>query len=211
MTRSEELSRFVNEALSRGVPRAEIEGILLQAGWSKRQTRDALAAFVDVTFPIPVPRPRQYTAAREAFLYGLLIVALYVSAFYFGMLVFTFIERAFPETSAIPALREAVRLPVSVLVVALPVFLFVSRLIGREVRLDPSKRLSETRSKLTYFTLFICASVMIGILAGLVYNLIGGELTIRFVLKSLTAAGIAAGVFWYCLREIRAENAGAPA
>ena len=140
MTASENLTTFVNQALTRGAPRAEIEGALLAAGWSKRQARDALAAFADVAFPIPVPRPRPYTDAREAFLYGLLFVALYVSAYHLGMLVFTFIERAFPQAAEIPRLREAIRGPASVLVVALPVFVYVSRLIDREVRSDPSKR-----------------------------------------------------------------------
>ena len=50
---------------------------------------------------------------------------------------------------------------------------------------------------------------MIGILAGLVYSFLGGELTIRFILKSLTAAGIAAGIFGYYLRGMRVEGTDA--
>ena len=57
MTRSEDLTTFVKEALTRGMPRTEIEGVLLQSGWSKRQVSDALAAFAEVTFAIPVPKP----------------------------------------------------------------------------------------------------------------------------------------------------------
>ena len=62
-----------------------------------------------------------------------------------------------------------------------------------------------------YVTLFVCASVVIGVLAGLVYNLLGGELTPRFILKSLTTAGIAVRVFVYYRRDMRAEPAEAPA
>ncbi|MCH7776739.1 MAG: hypothetical protein IH878_09415 [Gemmatimonadetes bacterium] len=64
---------------------------------------------------------------------------------------------------------------------------------------------------MTYITLFVCASVVIGILAGLVYSFLGGELTIRFILKSLTAAGIAAGLFGYYLRGMRVEGTDAAA
>ena len=188
------------------MPRAEIEGILLQSGWSKRQVGDTLATFADVTFPIPVPRPRPYTDAREAFLYGLLFVALSLSAYHLGMLIFSFIEQAFPLTDTVPSLRESTRWPTSVLVVALPVFFYLSRLVNRDIRLDPSRRASKNRSQMTYITLFLCASVVIGILAGLVYSFLGGELTIRFILKSLTAAGIAAGVFGYYLRDMRVEG-----
>ena len=206
MAPSEELAAFVKEALIRGVPRPEIESVLLQSGWSRRQATEALAAFADTPFPIPVPRPRAYTDAREAFLYGVLFVALYVSAYNLGALVFAFIERAFPDPATATTLREAVRWPISTLVVGVPVFAYVSRLISRDIRLDPGKRASETRSKLTYLTLFISAAVMIGILAGLVYNFLGGELTVRFALKSVTAAGIAAGIFGYYLREMRVEG-----
>jgi len=211
MTRSEDLTTFVNEALTRGVPRSEIEGVLLKAGWSKTQVSDALAAFAEVTFAIPVPKPRPYTDAREAFLYGLLFVALAFSAYNLGMLVFSFIEQAFPLADSVTSLRESTRGPTSVLVVALPVFLYVSRLVNRDARLDPSKRVSKSRSQMTYITLFVCASVVIGILAGLVYSFLGGELTIRFVLKSLTAAGIAAGLFGYYLRGMRVEGTDAAA
>ena len=206
MTRSDDLTTFVNEALTRGVPRTEIEGVLLQSGWSKTQVSDALASFAEVTFAIPVPKPRPYTDAREAFLYGLLFVALALSAYHLGMLMFRFIEQAFPLTNSLTSLRETTRWPTSVLVVALPVFFYVSRLVNREVRLDPSKRASKNRSQTTYVTLFVCASVVIGVLAALVYSFLGGELTIRFILKSLTAAGIAAGIFGYYLRDVRVEG-----
>ncbi len=206
MTQSEDLTTFVKEALTRGVPRAEIEGILLQSGWSKRQVSDALATFADVTFPIPVPIPRPSTDAREACLYALLFVALALSAYHLGELIFRFIEQAFPLADSVTSLRESTRWPISVLVVALPVFFYVSRLVNRDLRLDPSKRASKSRSQVTYITLFVCASVVIGVLAGLVYSFLGGELTIRFILKSLTAAGIAAGVFGYYLRDQRVEG-----
>ncbi|MFQ5550769.1 MAG: DUF5671 domain-containing protein [Gemmatimonadales bacterium] len=211
MTRSEDLTTFVKEALSQGVPRTEIEGILLESGWSKGQVSDALATFAEVTFPIPVPKPRPYTDARETFLYLLLFVALSFSAFNLGLLIFEFIEQAFPltELERTGSLGEATRWPISVLVVALPVFFYVSRLVNREVRLDPSKRASKSRSQLTYLTLFVCASVVIGVLAGLVYSFLGGELTIRFILKSLTAAGIAAGIFGYYLGDMRVESTDA--
>lgn len=203
MTRSEELIRFVRDALGKGVQRAEVESTLLQAGWSRKQVQDALDGFADVAFPVPVPKPRPYTEAREAFLYGLLFLALYLGAYSLGALVFVLIERWFPQGTVILNMRFAMRWPVSMLAVTVPVFIFVSRVIGRDLRSDPGKRASEIRTKLTYLTLFISAAVMIGILAGLIYSFLGGELTVRFVLKALTAAAIAASVFNFYLRDMR--------
>jgi hypothetical protein len=210
MTRNDDLNRFVRDALTRGVPRAEIESILLQAGWSERQIQDALGGFADVPFPIAVPKPRSYTEAREAFLYGVLFLALYLSAYNLGALVFVLVEQAFPQAGDVPNLRNAMRWPVSLLVVAVPLFIYVSRVIGRDLRSDPSKRASEIRSKLTYLTLFVSASVMIGVLAGLIYNFLGGELTVRFVLKSVTVAVIAGSAFAYYLTDVRPSAVEAP-
>ena len=212
MTSADELSRFINEALTRGLPRAQIEDVLVKAGWSAAQVKGALGAFADVTFPVPVPRPRPYMDAREAFLYLVAFSTMYLSAYNFGSLVFQFIERAFPELGVTAiTLREAIRWPVSVLVVALPVFLYASRLINQDTRLDPSKRVSEIRRKLTYLTLFISACVLIGIFTNLVYSFLGGELTIRFALKTFTAAAIAGAVFGYYLRDLRLDGTEAKA
>ena len=76
MAQNDDLTAFVRRALTSGIPRPDIERVLLEAGWSPRQVREALAAFADTTFPVPIPKPRAYTDAREAFLYGLLFVAL---------------------------------------------------------------------------------------------------------------------------------------
>jgi hypothetical protein len=39
-----------------------------------------------------------------------------------------------------------------------------------------------------------------------VYNMLGGELTIRFVLKALVVGGIASSALFYFLRDLRHEE-----
>ena len=82
----------------------------------------------------------------------------------------------------------------SSLIVAFPVFLYMSWLVGREIAADPNKRHSKVRRWLTYITLFVAAGVVIGDVVTLVYNLLGGEITIRFMLKVLVVAFIAGSV-----------------
>ncbi|MFQ5737885.1 MAG: DUF5671 domain-containing protein [Acidobacteriota bacterium] len=210
MAIAEELQGFVEDGLARGLSRAEIENVLLQAGWPREHVRGALAGFAEIEFPIPVPRPRPYLSAREAFMYLLLFSTLYISAFSLGNLVFQFINQAFPDPAAPPivaeAVRDAIRFSISSLIVAFPVFLFVSRLTGREIGLDPKKRASKIRRWLTYLTLFIAAGVLIGDFTGLVYNLLGGELAARIVLKVVTIALIAGTIFGYYLWDLRLEE-----
>lgn len=69
MAIADELQGFVKDGLARGLSRAEIENVLLAAGWPSEQARGALAGFAEIEFPIPVPKPRPYLSAREAFLY----------------------------------------------------------------------------------------------------------------------------------------------
>ena len=210
MATNEELRSFVRDGLARGVPRAELEDVLGRAGWAASDVHGALTSFAEVQFPIPVPRPQPYLSARDAFMYLLMFTTLYVSAFSLGNLVFQFINQAFPDpavaSSAAEATRQAIRWSVSYLVVAFPVFVGVSRLIGRDLAADPSKRASKVRRWLTYLTLFVAAAVLIGDVTTLVYNLLGGELTVRFLLKVLTVGSLAGTAFWYYLSDLRTDE-----
>jgi hypothetical protein len=208
----DELTDFVRSALGRGVPRTQIEEALRKGGWSVDQIRGAMSAFADVEFPIPVPRARPYLSARDAFLYLVLFGTLYTSAFNLGNLIFEFINIGFPDPASPPFegydeyVRGRIRWAVSSLIVAVPVFLYTSWLTGREIRRDPAKRASKVRRWLTYLTLFVAACALIGDVTTLVYNLLGGELTVRFLLKVATVAVIAGTAFTYYLRDLRRDE-----
>lgn len=211
----EQLLVFVKEALTRGLPRPEIETALLSAGWEREQVQASLRSYAEAPFPIPVPRPTPYLSAREAFLFLLLFTTLYLSAFNLGQLLFQFINLAVPDPAAtgpsVVESRRLIRWAVSTLVVAFPVFLYLSSLTGREVRTDPAKRASKVRRWLTYLTLFIAATVVIGDLIALLNDLLAGELTLRFGLKALVVAVIAGGLFAYYLHDARQTGADSPA
>jgi hypothetical protein len=209
MNTDDELAGFVREALTRGVPRDLIEQALAEAGWRPEQVRRALANYADVKFPVPVPRPRPYLSARDAFLYLVLFTALYITAFNLGTLAFRFIERAFPDPAmraADTGFRHAVRWAVANLIVAFPLFVALSISMQRAIDRDPTKRGSRIRKWLTYLTLFIGAGVLIGDLIALVNGLLSGELTTRFVLKVLVVAAIAGTAFGYYLWDLRQDE-----
>ena len=211
MAISRELSGFLKQGLERGLSRAELETALLESGWPPEQVQGGLAAFADVTFPIPVPRPKPYLSAREAFVYLVLFTTLYVSAFSLGNLLFELINRAFPDPAMDPAFalergRETIRWSISFLVVTFPVFVFVSRSNERTLTRDPTRRLSEVRRWLTYLTLFVAAGFLVGDATGVVYNLLSGEMTTRFVLKVTTVAAIAGSVFAYLVHDLRKDE-----
>jgi hypothetical protein len=209
MAVNEELIGFVRDALARGVTRPQIEDALRQAGWDPKQVSAALGAFAPVAFPLPVPRPRTSLSARDAFFYLLLFSSMYVVAFQFGSLLFDFINRVFPDPAAGELerfQRDSIRFSVSSLIVALPVFLYMSRVTNQETAADPGKRTSPVRRWLTYLTLFSAACVLIGDVTTLIYNVLGGELSTRFVLKVLVVAAIAGTIFWFYVGDLRVEE-----
>jgi hypothetical protein len=209
----EELLSFVKEGLSRGVRRADLESALRAAGWPAPAVTDAMASFADGGLPLPVPRPRPSLEARDAFLYLVMFSTLYVAAFNLGSLLFDLINYWIPDPTgqggaAGPYLGYAIRWSASALIVATPVFLVVAAITGREVRRDPIKRASKVRRWTTYLTLFIASATLIGDLTALVFNVLGGELTMRFVLKVGVVGVIASTAFLYYLSSLRADERG---
>ena len=206
---NEELSRFVREALSRGASRDEIEEALADASWRQADIDKALGIYVDREFVVPVPRPRPYLGAREAFLYLVLFAALYAAAISFGNVVFVLINRAFSDVAFTPPAAlsaEMLRWGLAYLVISYPAFLFVQRKVRRSLRGDPELRSSRIRKWLTYLTLFVAAGVLAGDLIALVFFGLGGELAVRFVLKVAVVAATAGSVFGYYFWDLRQDD-----
>ena len=205
-----ELDQFVRDALARGLSRDVIRQALAAAGWSEAQGRDALDAYADVDFPVPVPQPRASLSAREAFQYLLLFATLYLSAWHLGSLLFDLINGWLPDPAAQAGygFHDSMRFSLAALVIAFPVFLFSTRRIARDVAAAPVKRLSPVRRWLTYLTLFLAAAALIGDMTTLVYSVLGGEATPRFLAKVGVVAVIAGGIFHYYMQDLRREEGG---
>lgn len=203
---SDDLVPFVRESLVRDVPRERIHAVLLQAGWPEEKVDRALRSFAEVDFPLPVPRPQPYLSARETFLYLVLFTSLFLSAYHLGSILFELINQAFPDPAAADFSARSLRWSISNLVVAFPLFLYLTARTQREVRQDPVKRSSRVRKWLTYLTLFVAAGCVIGDLVALVFHFLDGELTVRFLLKVLVVGAIAGTVFAWYLRDLREEE-----
>jgi hypothetical protein len=203
------LHDFIDSALRSGKSKEEISEALTRAGWAEDRIADGLRFFADVPFAVPVPRPRAQLSARDAFLYLLMFGTLYVTAVQLGNLLFSFINLAFPEESTTfltQHIQNTIRWAIATLIIAFPVFLFLHLKLQREVQRDPTRRQSAVRRWLIYLTLLVAAGVIVGDSITLVYRLLSGELTVRFMLKVLVVAAISGSGFFYFLQLIRQDS-----
>lgn len=203
------LTYFVRRGLESRVPRGELRSALLAAGWPSDQITRALGAYADHDLlPIPVPRPVVSVKPREAFLYALMFLALFVCAYYLGVLLFGVLDLMYPVPYGRPvaSIHTRMRWAVSLLVVAAPLFVWIGMIVRRAVVADPSARASRLRQQLTYVTLFVASCVLVASLAVLVYTVLDAGVTVRFLLKLATVVAIAGVAFgWYFTDLRRAE------
>lgn len=154
---------------------------------------------------------QSHTSAKDFFLHLLSIVTLYISAISFGTLLFQIIDFNFPDALAGyyndgSMYLGAVRWCIASIIVALPVFMGISKLITRDYIKNPEKKELKVRTWLMYLTMFIAAVAIIISTMSVIYNFLGGEITTRFMLKVLTIVYIAGMVFGYYLYKVRATK-----
>ena len=204
-----DLVQFVRDSLAAGASREDTRRALMPAGWSESQISSALDVFSDTDFVLPVPRPKPQMSSRDAFLYVVMFGTLYISAFNLGSMIFDFLNLLLPAATgtAVVALRASIRFSVAALIIAFPIFLYMSHLVLKMVKADPIHRNSAIRKWLTYITLAIAAFTVIGDLISLLYGLLSGELTLRFILKSLTIFILATSIFWYYFGTMQSDDA----
>lgn len=149
------------------------------------------------------------TSPKDVFLHILTMVALYSSAISFLVLMFQYVNILFPDPANVGGsfAREgafrAIRWSIATLVIVFPVYLGASWFLDKGYRENPLTRNLRIRKWLIYFTLFVAAIIIIGDLVALIYNLLEGEITLRFILKVLAVFFVAGSTFAYYLWDVR--------
>jgi len=152
---------------------------------------------------------RRGASPKDVFLHLLAIGTLYVSFVNLLVLLFQYINHLFPDVLTYGyggADLSGIRFADAALIIVFPVFLLVSWLIARDIRLSPDRAEVWVRKWLLYLTIFLAAIVSITDLVVLVFYFLNGDLTGRFLLKVLTVFLVSAAVFAYELWELRRTN-----
>lgn len=211
MTRDPRIAAFIEKALAAGVPQASLVGVLTARGWPEKEVYGALADYYQRDMGIEIPRRAGSGAsAKEAFFYLLIFSTLATWTIGFGCLAFALIDRwlADPLFSGYQQSFDAYTISTSLaaLMVAFPLYLLLTRAVVRDAAAHPEKLDSSIRKWLTYMALVIAAAVFMGDLIGALAYLLRGELTSRFLLKSLVVLTLSGGVFFYYYGGLRKSD-----
>lgn len=222
-TMDEKLIRFVDHARDNGMDYASIRHVLLSAGWKDKDIAEVICRRdLELSIPAPTevvaPRARAMRRpgsvwprrARDAFLHLLTFGALYTSTTSLILLFFTYINFAFPDPAwriSYAQLEETlsiIRAQLAIVIVSFPIFLVLWHFLLREVRRYPEK--GAMRRWLGYLSVFVGAITLAGDVMTLIYYLLEGQLTVRFVLKAAVLFLIAGSLVLYLAFTLRSET-----
>ena len=203
----EQLKAFIEAAKAQGASDEFVVAMLRERGWPAKEIYAILgeryAQAAGVALPEP---PSRLESAREAFFHLLAFATLATWVFATGSIWFELIQSWFPD----PAMDRGnevwtirrISWQMASVIVAFPAFVWATRNILRDLTQNPDKAESAVRRWLTNVALLLTALVFIGDLVSFVSAVLQGELTVRFVLKSLTVLVLAGAVFLYYSRGL---------
>lgn len=203
---TKELTSFIEHARKKGMDHSTIRMLLLSAGWKEKEIAQAVSA---QGLDMSVPTPPDVAGAREAFLHLLSFAGLYTLVVSLAVLFFQYINRALPD-AAYPMYSQSadfsgIRMSMAAIIVSFPLLLWMTSLIHKEITQHPEKAWSGIRRWLTYLTLFVASTAMMIDVITLIFSLLEGELSLRFLLKVAVVFLLAGGTFLYYFSSLKSS------
>ncbi len=145
--------------------------------------------------------------AKDFFLWAGAMVAFYWSIIAFIFLVFNYIDYTFPNVlTYYPSdpYQSGISYQMASVIVLLPLYMFLMRLIRADITRDPSRKDIWVRRWALILTLFVAGvAIAVDLIMLLTTFLNGEELTTAFLLKVLVILLVAAGVFMHFSADLK--------
>jgi hypothetical protein len=148
--------------------------------------------------------------AKDFFLHIAVTALLYAGAIALLNILFRVINVAFPQVTQYNYYDStSISFPVATLIVAFPLFLYLSNLLRKGYREEPERKEYVVRKWLIYITLFVAGAILAGDLVVLIYFFLDGqEITIAFVLKILSVLVVTGSIFGYYIDDLKGRLEG---
>lgn len=151
----------------------------------------------------------KHDSAKYAFFYLLSLVALVFVSISVGMIVFQIINKEIVDVLnnySGSYSDDVMKFAISAIIVSAPIYYLTSRQIYKNLYKGALDKDAGVRKWLTYLILLVAVIVMIGFLIATINSFLYGDLTTKFILKTLTALIISGSVFSFYLYDIRREE-----
>lgn len=140
---------------------------------------------------------------KDFFLYLLSILTLYLVTANIISLLFNYINRKFPFSSEYFFNNYSIRWNLATIIVTLPVLMYTLLSLKKDSESNPIKNNLRIRKWLLGFTLFFAILILMFDIGTLLFYFLGGDLTVRFVLKTLVVLVIIGYVLYFYLHEMK--------
>lgn len=148
--------------------------------------------------------------AKFVFYYLLSLTALIFLAISVGMIAYGIINELVADTlvgsSYYNSFNSQYKFAISAIIISAPLFYLLTGLIRKGIKKGEMESDSPVRRWLTYFILFISSLFILGSFIGVISSFLEGELTARFILKTLTVFIISGITFAYYFYDIKTEK-----
>ncbi len=141
--------------------------------------------------------------AQFVFYYLLSLISLGAMALGIGIIIFEILDKVFVDVSNSYFSMQALKTAFSTLIISAPIYYVCSHLLSKNIRKQELSLESSLRKWLIYLILLVTSIIMLVWLVSILNSFLNGEMTIKFILKALTALIISAMIFSYYLYNIR--------
>lgn len=152
-------------------------------------------------------------SAMHFFLYLVSFLSLQFVATGLGTILYQMINKFFPDAATVSLYsymgsfqQTAIKFGLASIIIATPVYFITSFLIAKYLSEGKILENSKVRKWITYIILFIASAIILGDLISLVYNVLGGDMAARFILKVFVILLIAGSIFGYYFWDMRKKN-----
>jgi len=148
---------------------------------------------------------KQQSTSKDFFLWLGVMVTLYLSSISLVLLLFEYIKILFPDPLDyyVDPYRGAVRFSIASLIVAFPLYIYLTRVVNTGMRSHKEKSELTVRKWIVSLTLFVAAVTLLIDLIALINVFLGGEITSQFILKVVVVLLVIGGVFMYYFYDLK--------
>lgn len=208
------VAQYVCDRVQAGGSRTQIREELLAVGWSEDEVdtayRDGLIA---LGIPVPSASIRSTTGKRSSTadivlnFFSFILLAIVTTAL--GTLYFQIINKSIPDPLAIISsgrslfATRSIHRAIASLVIVFPLYTIAMWAWFRRFRQEEGRIESRLTKWLTYLILLLASTTIVGDLITILFTLLQGEFTLRFLFKALVILVIAATIFGFYYIERR--------